>query len=138
SSPAPDPTTLGGVLEAWERLLAAGESAPTELPAELTRLLEEAGEVRFATPEAHLLAARELLGDLARHAPRRGKPPAGSALWGRLTPLPERAPTEATEEVPDATERGAGERRVVELDRVIRMKRVTHRRREDKPLYHMF
>src|SRR5690606_39152221 len=112
SSPAPDLTTLGGALEAWERLLA-GEPAPAALPEELSRLLAEAVEARFATPEAHLLATKELLGALARHVSRRGAPPAGSPLWGRLMPLPERAPTEAAEEAADATERGAGERRVV-------------------------
>jgi nitric oxide reductase NorD protein len=138
--PAPDGRVAGGVLEAWtRRLLGEPDPLGEGAPAPVRAFLDTAMGTEVATPGEVHRCARELLPRLeACVEGRRGKPPPGVPLWGRLLPRPEDTPVESTDEVPDAADPGSAERRVVELDKTIRLQRRVHGRREDKPLFHMF
>lgn len=147
--PSVSPSTLGGVLELWTRRLLAAHTAsseatehepdPSPLSGETKRLLERALAQQPTTPRALHEAARELVAELRAAFPGApGELPPGVPLWGRLAPATSAASTQTTEDLPTAPSPSLGERRVIQIDRTVRLRRHTQERREDKPLYHLF
>lgn len=140
SRPPADWRCMGGVLEAWTRALL-GETNPLgeEAPPPVRSWLEAALRAQPASPEAVQRCARDLLQQLdVCLGNQRGHAPPGVALWGRLLPPPAVAAAEPAEDVPDAAAAGKAERRVVQLERTIHLRRQRQGSREDKPLFHMF
>jgi nitric oxide reductase NorD protein len=66
----------------------------------------------------------------------RGEAPPGVVLWGELLPAIRDRGDEGVVDVEDDEHRG--ERKVIELDRTIRLERRKLGPREDRPLYHVF
>lgn len=88
--------------------------------------------------------ADELRTEAERLLPRliavsgRGDPPPANILWGRLLPLPRAADgDDGVVDVRDEDDRSR-ERKVIELDRTIRLERHKMAPREDRPLFHIF
>lgn len=138
--PAVSPSTLGGVLELWtRRRLADNPASHDTADGGAKRLLERALASRPTTPAALHEATRELVAELRAAFPGApGELPPGVPLWGRLAPAATAPSTQTTEDLPAAPSPSVGERRVIQIDRTVRLRRHTHERREDKPLYHLF
>lgn len=127
----------GGALEALVRALL-GDDAPFAGggSAAARAWVDAARAARPADGEELRTEARRLLPDLIA-ASGRGDPPAGVPIWGAIGP-PARPGGEEVTELDTGDDAGARDRRVVELDRTIHLRRQRLGPREDKPLYHVF
>jgi hypothetical protein len=139
--PAPAWSTAGGVLEAWTQRCMGGEAAweRRDVPAAVREFLDATCAVRVGSREDLHTEAQHLRAQLeACVGGRWGQPPPGVPLWGRILAPPPASTQAAGAPVETRGADGSGERNVIDLERTIRLRRQVHRRREDKPLYHLF
>ncbi|MFW6067471.1 MAG: nitric oxide reductase activation protein NorD [Myxococcota bacterium] len=138
--PPPDPSTVGGVLEALVQRRLGADAVPWEKPPDaVASWLEEACALAPERSEEvgrHAASLLPRLQKVVRSA--RGDVPSGVVLWGQLLPAPRAAAPEEEADHEPGAETAPGERNVIELDRTIRLRRQKMGRREDKPLFHVF
>ncbi len=127
----------GGVLESFVRYLLGDPNPLADTGSEAARdWIREAAHLRPRSDRL-VLEARRLLLRLIEVSGR-GDPPAPVSIWGELLPRTGDSAEAEGDDVETYQDPRSSERKVIELDRTVRLRRNQLGPREDRPLYHMF